>query len=514
MSTRPSSRARAVACGFALCAVSAGVGVRGGALAKATPRAMAEQMAVAPYAASARQAPDRSRPPVPGPVPSLTLPPIERRTLPNGLAVWLIERHDVPIVDVTVIIRAGADADPAGRDGLASFTAAMLDEGAGGRDAVALADAAARAGATITADATFDATTVHLHVLASRLDAALPILADEILRPAFAPDAIERVRQDRLTGLLQTRDNSAALAEAALSRFIFGAAHRYGTPIAGTRAATTAITAPDLRRFYDAHYRAGLATVLVAGDVTASTLVPELERAFGAWARGTAARSPAPAAPSRTSAPATRRIYLIDAPGASQSQIRMGAMGAARSAPDAAAIDVLNTILGGPFTSRLNQNLREAHGYAYRASSAFVMRRGAGPFEAGGAVKGDKTAEALGEFFEEIDRLHDAAVPAEELARARNMEALSFPAAFETTAGLSSQVAPLAIYDLPESRLRDYVASIEAVSADDVQAAARRYLDSSRFVTVVVGDLARIEAPIRAAHLGDVQVVTADDVLN
>jgi zinc protease len=505
---------RAIVCGFALCAVSAGVGLRAGALAKAWPRAIAEKIIGAPYAASARQAPDRSKPPAPGPVPSLTLPPIERRTLPNGLAVWLIERHDVPIVDVTVIIRAGADTDPMGRYGLASFTAAMLAEGAGGRDAVALADAVARVGATITADATFDATTVHLHVLASRLDAALPILADEILRPTFAQDAIERVRQDRLTDLLQTRDSPAALAEAALSRFIFGATHRYGTPIAGTRAATTAITPSDLRGFYDAHYRAGLATVLVAGDVTASTLVPELERTFGPWARGTTTPSPAPAAPPTTSGPATRRIYLVNAPGASQSQIRMGAIGAPRNTLDAAAIDALNTILGGPFTSRLNQNLRETHHYAYRATSAFVMRRAAGPFEAGGAVQADKTAEALGEFFKEIDRLHDATVPADELARARNMEALSFPAAFETTAGLSSEVAPLVIYDLPESRLRDYVANIETVSADDVQAAARRYLDSSRFVTVVVGDLAHIEAPIRAAHLGDVQIVTADDVLN
>jgi zinc protease len=191
----------------------------------------------------------------------------------------------------------------------------------------------------------------------------------------------------------------------------------------------------------------------------------------------------------------------------------MGTIGAARTTPDASAIDVLNTILGGPFTSRLNQNLRETHGYAYRASSAFVMRRAAGPFEAGGAVRADKTAEALGEFFKEIDRLHDAPVPAEELSRARNMEALSFPAAFETTVGLSAQVAPLVVYGLPESRLRDYVADIEAVSADDVQSAAERYLDSRHFVTVVVGDLARIEAPIRAAHLGDVRIVSVDEVL-
>jgi zinc protease len=462
---------------------------------------------------AAQQGPDRSAPPAPGPVPSLRLPPIERHTLSNGLGVWLIERHDVPIVDVTVVIRAGADADPVGRYGVASFTAAMLDEGAGTRDGAALADAAARAGATIAAETTFDATTIHLHVLASRLDAALPILADEVLRPAFAPAAIERVRQGRLTNLVQARDDQTALAQTALSRLLYGATHRYGTPIAGTPDATAAITASDVRRFYEAHYRAGLATVLVAGDVTAATLLPGLERAFGHWARGSSAPSPVPDTPASATAPGARRIYLIDAPGASQSEIRVGAIGAPRDTPDAAAIDVLNTILGGPFTSRLNQNLREAHGYAYRAWSRFVMRRAAGPLVAGGAVRVDKTAEALGEFFEEIDRLHDTPVPAEELARARHMVALSSPAAFETTGGLVAQVAPLVIYGLPVSRLGDYVADIEAVSADDVQAAARRYLDSSRFIAVVVGDLSRIEAPIRAAHLGDVRTLSVDDVL-
>jgi zinc protease len=156
----------------------------------------------------AAQAPDRSTPPATGPVPSLTLPPIARHALPNGLAVWLIERHDIPIVDVSVVIRAGADNDPAGRYGLASFTAAMLDEGAGDRDAVDFAEAVARTGATIAADATYDATTIHLHVLASRLDAALPFLADEVLRPTFASAALERVRQDRLTR--RCRDCSSA----------------------------------------------------------------------------------------------------------------------------------------------------------------------------------------------------------------------------------------------------------------------------------------------------------------
>jgi zinc protease len=460
----------------------------------------------------AAQAPDRSTPPATGPVPSLTLPPIARHALPNGLAVWLIERHDVPIVDVSVVIRAGADNDPAGRYGLASFTAAMLDEGAGDRDAVDFAEAVARTGATIAADATYDATTIHLHVLASRLDAALPFLADEVLRPTFASAALERVRQDRLTDLLQARDDAPAVARAALSRLLFGATRRYGTPITGTRAATAAITTTDLRAFHDAYFRPGLATVIVAGDVTSMTILPALERAFGHWT-GAATTPAPPPAPRPVAGSRGRHIYLVDAPGASQSEIRVGAIGAPRNTTDAAAIDVLNTILGGPFTSRLNQNLREAHGYAYRAWSVFDMRRRAGRFAAGAAVRADRTAAALGEFFQEIGRLHDVPVPAAELARARHMEALSFPAAFETTGGLVAQVAPLAVYGLPESRLRDYVSAIEAVSAGDVQAAARRYLASTRLVAVVVGDLARIEAPIRAAHLGQVEVVRVDDVL-
>jgi predicted Zn-dependent peptidase len=456
----------------------------------------------------AQTGPDRTAPPAPGPLPVLTIPPIQPHVLSNGLPVWIVEMHDVPVIDVTVIVKAGGAADPAGRFGLAHYTAAMLDEGAGTRDALALADAIDSLGASLSTAATFDASMVRLHSLVATFDEALPLLADVVLRPTFAETDMDRLRTERLTTLLQIRDNVSQLASAAFSRMLYGGTHRYGTALIGTEAANRALTTAEVRRFHDTHYRPGRAHLLVVGDVSAAALLPKLEQAFGGWQGGQVPAATVPEAP----VPAARQIYLIDKPGAAQSQIRVGTIGVARSTPDYFVLDVLNTVLGGSFTSRLNLNLREEHGYSYGAASGFAMRAAPGPFVAQAGVQADKTAESLVEFFKELDGM-SAPVSSEELSKARNLLALGFPGSFETARQMAGQLADLVIYDLPRSLFEDYMPRIQAVNEADLQRAARQYLPTARFIVVIAGDLATIEGPVRAAQIGPVTVVAADDVL-
>jgi predicted Zn-dependent peptidase len=455
------------------------------------------------------QAPDRSKPPSPGPVPSLKVPPIDKQALTNGLPVWIVEMHEVPVVDVTLIVKSGATSDPAGKFGVASDTAAMLDEGAGTRDALALADAIDFLGATLTTGSGFESSVVRLHSLSSKLDAALPIMADVARRPTFPQAEMDRVRTERLTTLLQVRDDPQQLAAAAFSRILYGEQHRYGTAVMGRESVNKAMTVADLRQFYTAHYRPQNAHLLVVGDVTAASILPKLERAFGTWRGAGPVARPTLAS---VQAPTTRRVFLLDKPGAAQSQIRMGTIGVTRSTPDYHALDVLNTLLGGSFTSRLNMNLREEHGYSYGAGSRFDMRIGAGPFFAAAGVQTDKTVESLKEFFKEVDGMR-APVPAEELSRARNLEALSFPGTFETTGDMAGQLADLVVYGLPDTFFDEYVPKIQAVTAADLQRTADRFLHSDAFVVVVAGDLAKIEQPIRDAGFGVVTVINADDLL-
>jgi predicted Zn-dependent peptidase len=457
----------------------------------------------------AAQAPDRSKAPVPGPAPALKVPQIQKRALANGLPVWIVEMHEVPVVDVTLIVKSGTAMDPAGKYGLASFTAAMLDEGAGSRDALALADAVDFLGASLSTGSSFDASSVRLHTPVAKLDAALPLMADVALRPSFADTEVERLRKERLTNLLQMRDSVSSIASAAFARLVFGPRHRYGTPGMGNEASNREMTPAELRQFHATHYQPQNAYLLVVGDVTAASILPQLEKTFGGWKNsGKVTKTPVTAAPSH----AARQIYLVDKPGAEQTAIRIGNVGVSRITPDYYVLDVTNTILGGSFTSRLNTNLREVHGYTYGASSSFDMRGAPGPFVAAANVQTDKTVESLREFFKELDGMQQP-VPADELRRARNLEALGFPAAFETTAGMAGNLSELVVYDLPETFFNEYVPKIQAVTAADVVRAAKQYIRSSTFAVVVVGDLARIEKPIRDANFGPVRVVTVDEIM-
>lgn len=455
------------------------------------------------------QGPDRTKPPVPGPPPALRVPAIQKRTLTNGVPVWIMESHEVPLVQVNLVVLAGSADDPAGKFGLASFTSAMLDEGAGSRSALEIADTIDGLGATLSAANGIDSSGVRLNVPVAKLGAALPIMADVALRPAFPSADLERVRQERLTTLLQTRDEAASLAALAFSRTVFGPTHRYGTGVMGTEASVRSTTRADLAAFHKAHYVPGKAALLVVGDVTPASVLPLLQQHFGGWTGSVARRASLPAPPQV----ARRRVVIVDKPGVPQSQIRIGWVGPSRATPDYFALDVMNTMLGGSFSSRLNENLREEHGYTYGAYSAFDLRRVAGYFSAQAGVQTDKTADALTEFFNEFGRI--TTFEAAELARTKNNLALSYPAEFETSTQLSRKLEDVLVHRLPDDYFDRYVGRVQAVTGEQVQKAALRHLDPSRFVVVIVGDRKKIEAGVAALKLAPVvETMTVDELMS
>jgi predicted Zn-dependent peptidase len=443
----------------------------------------------------------RTTPPTLAPPPKLTLPPVVTRELPNGLRLFVVEKHELPVADFILLVGTGSEADTPSRSGLATITAAMLDEGAAGRSALEIADQEAFLGIRLGAGSGWDASTVSVHTTTGQLDSALALFADVALQPEFPGSELERVRKERLTELVQLRDEGPAIADRAYASIVFGAQNPYGRPQSGTEATIAAITRSDLQQFYDTYYRPNNAAMIVVGDVSPADVEQRVGRLFGRWQRG-------PVPPVRFGeAPAARAttVYLIDKPGAPQASFRIGGVGVPRSTSDYFALQVMNTILGGSFTSRLNQNLREKHGYTYGAGSSFSMRREAGPFTARAEIVGAKSDSALIEFMKELRAIRDT-IPAAELDRAKRYLELRTPALFETTGRIAAQLVPVVLYGLPHDFYDSYVQRIDEVTQADVQRVARRYVDPGHMAVVIVGDRKSIEPELRALNIAPVVV--------
>jgi zinc protease len=468
--------------------------------------------AVAPAAAPSakplvRETPDaafRQQPPAPGPEPTFTPPRWQRFKLKNGLDVFLVEFHDLPLIDFNLMIKTGGAANPPDRAGLADLTANMLDEGTKTRTALAIADEVAVLGASLTTGSTWDASNVSMSTLTRNLDPALAVLADVVLNPTFDEKEFARVRDNLLTAIGRRKDSPPTVAGLAFSRLLFGSKHPFGWPMAGAESSIKQLSPADLRAFYDANYRPNNAALLVAGDTTAAALRAKLETAFGKWKpkRVPVRRLPPPAA----AAPATR-IFLIDKADAPQSSIRVGLIGIERTSPDYFPVTVMNLILGGGFY-RLDLNLREKKGWTYGARSTFDSRKTPGPFSAGGEFVAPHSADSVAEIMKEISGIRDADVSDAELARAKDQIVKSFPARFATRANVAAQLAELAVFGLPDSYVTDYTRKIAAVTKDDVRRVARKYLDPGRLTVVVVGDRKSLAEPL--AKLAPVEVRELD----
>jgi len=464
--------------------------------------ALALVLAAALPAALAAQQPDRTHPPALPPAPVLHVPVPQTARLANGLELIVVPMHEVPVVDINLVIKAGTVRDPRDLPGLATFTAGMLDEGAGSRSALDIADQTAFLGARLNTFATYEYADVALHVPKRQLDSALDLMADVVLRPTFADSEIARQKELRRTSILQLRDQPTQQAPIAFNAIVYGPLHPYGWSLIGNEPSTTALDRAQVSAFYQAYYRPNNARLLIVGDITLAEARRLVQARFGRWARGDIPPLDTPTPP----APGPRTFYLVDKPGAAQSVIRIGNVGVPRNTADYYALTVMNTILGGAFTSRLNQNLRETHGYTYGAGSSFAMRRLAGPFQATASVVTAKTDSSLIEFLYELRRIRDSIVPGEELAKAKSYIALGMPGDFETTRGTANRFMDLVTNDLPLRWYATYIRRINAVTAADVQRVARRWLDPEHFAIVVVGDRAAIEPGIRALNEGPISL--------
>jgi zinc protease len=451
---------------------------------------------------------DLTKPPTLGAPPSLNPPQITTRELPNGLKIVVIEQHELPLADVLLQVRTGGEADPTGKMGTAALVAAMLTEGTTTRSALQIADQAAYLGVELAATSAWEQSTVTLHTPTAQLDSALALFTDVALRPSFPTPDLERVRKVRLTALQQVRDRGPAIADRAFASAVFGEQHPYGRPLAGTEGSVASISRDDVQRFYSTYYRPNNATLLVVGDVRPNDVERRARELFGAWAK---AAVPTPAT-STANAMKSTTVVIVDKPGAAQSSFRIGGIGAPRSTSDYFALQVMNTVLGGAFTSRLNQNLRETHGYTYGAGSGFGLRRSAGPFIASAEIVTAKTDSALIEFTKELRAIRDT-LPAEELTKAKRYLQLGLPGNFETTTGIAGEFLPLLAYGIPLDFYATAVERYGAVTQSDVQRVARQYIDPDKLTIVIVGDRKTIEPGIRALKPGEIIIRDVRDVL-
>jgi zinc protease len=448
--------------------------------------------------AVAQETLDRNVRPNLGPTPDVRLPEIQKAELPNGLRVWLVEAHKVPIVAFNMVLFAGSERDPLSTPGIASMTAAMIQEGTATRSSLRIADDIDAIGASMNIAAQTDFATAALSCLTKHMGAALQVYADVIEHPAFPEQEFARLKNDRLTSLLQQRDRPRTIASRAFSAILYGSAHPYGNDVSGTEESIKELTRDDLVKFYGTYFRPNNAVLVVVGDVTLKEMLPKLTSTFADWKAGTvpaAGSFPTPSIESRT-------VYLIDKPGAAQSEVRIGYPALARNTPDFFATEMVNLVLGGQFSSRLNSNIRERRGFSYGVRSAFQYSRMPGPFVASGAIQTAKTDSALQEFIREIDLMQSKGLSAEELEFAKNRTKGVFATSFETPVQIARGLVNIVVYNLPDEYYVNYLKNVDAVSLADARRAARQYLDSSKMAMVVVGDLKVIRPGIERMKFG------------
>ena len=446
---------------------------------------------------------DRARLPSLGPDPLFRFPEIRRRTLGNGLRVWTVEHHAVPLVSFLALLPVGASADPQDRPGLAAITSDMLDEGCGDLDALALHDTLGSIGAHLDSEIGSDATILTVSSLVRFADRATALLADMVTRPRLEAPDFDRVRELRLNRLVQMRDMAPALADRAFAQLLYGN-HPYGHLPIGTEDSLRSMMLGDVREFHGSMFAPSRMTIVAAGDATHEALGDFVQAAFGSWTApptgdlADAASLPAPSPP-------RERVALLHRSGAAQSELRIGHIGVPRRTPDYHALLVLNMVLGGQFVSRINMNLRENKGYTYGARTSFDFRRGPGPFGLYASVQSEVTVDAI---FEALGELHairgDRPVTPAELETGRAALTRGYPRNFETAEQISRGAAQLALYDLPDDYFSTFMPRVRAVDEAAVTRAASHHIDPSRLLTVIVGDRDKVGPALPRLNLGAV----------
>lgn len=474
---------------------------------KALAIAAAFVISVANLMAVAQQPLDRTKIPTPGATPVLRVPTWTKTQLSNGATLIVSERHNLPLVSFNITFVGGSNQfETAGKRGVAAMTASMLNEGTKTRTGDQLSDALQLLGTNIGAGIGSEEGSIGFVSTAKNFDATLAILADMMLNSTFPADALERLRARTLVNLTQARDQPAVVSAQVFAKILYGDAHPYGQRT--TEASVKAITRDDVVAFQKAYFQPGRAIITVVGDVTPMKIKASIEKGLAPWTK--AGEKPPfdyPKLPELQPA----KIYLVDKPGSAQSVVNIGLPGPPRNTPDYFALQVLNTILGGQFQSRLNANIREEKGYSYGVNSGFSYGKGPGAFRAGGAIVGDKTDAALVEFMKEFKGiLGDKPITDEEIKTAKESLIQRLPQGFASVTGISGAITSLVTQGLPDDYYQTYAKNVSAVTKEDLLRVAKRYIDMKNLAIVIVGDRSKIEGPLKATEIAPITYIDID----
>lgn len=470
-----------------------------------TPKAEAKGTTQAGGEAVNADATWREKPPLPGPAVPLHLPVPEEFKLSNGLTVLYSERPGLPLVAASLVFRRGSGANPISQPGLASFTARMLQQGTSTLSALQIADRAADLGTTIESRATMDSSRVGTEALTRNFPDVLELLANVVLHPTFPQAEIDRVRSEREGALVQEQDDPFSVASRVSAAALFGPKYTYGYPDIGTADSLKGVNRDELLRFWKENYVPSDAAVVVTGNMKLAEVKPLLEKRFGEWKGGEA-----PVANRGTPEPSDAKVILVDRPGAPQTTLLVFSLGLARSTPDYPQLEVMNAALGGLFSSRINMNLREEHGYTYGAGSFFSYHVAPGSFVVYSDVRTDATAPAIAEIFKELRRMRDTEMTPEELKSAKDSIAQSLPGRFEHAAETVGTFSEIYVYNLPLDYFTLLPQQIYAVTPELAQEAAKQHVQVDKMTVLAVGDRAKIEPGLKELNLGKMEIRDAE----
>ncbi|MGA9119576.1 MAG: pitrilysin family protein [Bacteroidota bacterium] len=467
---------------------------------------------ITPFANYTAAPPDttlRKKLPAEGKAPEVRFPLFERSTLSNGMKIILVKRTAVPVINMQMLFHAGYASDHLSSPGTASLAMNMLDEGTRTRTALQISDELQVLGATLGTGSGIDYSSVSFSALKANLDQSLDLFADVILHPSFPEQDFGRLQQQTLARIKQERSSPISMGIRVLPGLLYGKDNPYGEPLTGSGFEETVskLTRAEMVKFHDTWMKPNNATLIIVGDASMGEMVPKLEKLFKDWKRGDVPKIPVPEVAEKKG----QSMYIMDKPGALQSTIFAAHLTLPVNNPDEIAVNAMNTVLGGAFTSRINMNLREAKHWSYGAGSVLLGTGGQRPFIAYAPVQTDKTAESVVEVNKELHDVVGTRPPStEEVAKVKNNLTLELPGLWETDNAILGAIARLVQFNLPEDYYQTYPGKVEHLSVSDVDHAAVEAIHPDQVVWMIVGDRAKIEKPLRDLNMGPIEFIDSN----
>jgi zinc protease len=446
---------------------------------------------------------DKSGPPEPRPLGRVDFPTYDKHVLPNGLTVYALEYHEQPIVAVRLMIRAGAERDPANLPGVAAFTASLLNKGTKTRSATDIAETIDQIGGSLEASSDMESTNISAAVLTDGANIAFELMDDIVMNPAFAQQELARAQQQTISNLVSNMQDANFLADAAFSRLVYGA-HPYGHLETGTLTSVPKIRRENLVEFRNTYYAPNISALAIVGDLSTSNAFKLAEQWFGSWPKKDVPAYDNPPVPAIEG----RRIVAIDKPDAVQTEIRVGHTTVGRKDPDYFNVLVASYILGGSGSGRLYQALRVERGLTYGAYTSVQPHRGPGLFYSTTNTRTAKTGETLNLMFEQLQKFRAGAVPAEELQNAKSYLIGSFPLSIEVPNSLANRLTTVFLYDLGDDYLKTFRDRLADVMSADVLRIAKEKISGEKAAVVLVGKVNEFKSQLEG--LGNIDVIPPD----